>query len=63
LYHWRRRKDPLRELELEDRAKEVLGNKATQVKQRISGIGRRLGPPWTQDEKLATLAATLILGA
>jgi len=54
---------PLRERELEERAKEVLGNKATQVKQRILGIGKRLGPPWTRDEKLAALAATLILGA
>ena len=53
----------LRERELEERAKEVLGNKATQVKQRILGIGKRLGPPWTKDEKLAALAATLILGA
>src|SRR5258708_3813215 len=52
---------PLRERELEERAKEVLGNKATQVKQRILGIGKRLGPPWTRDEKLAALAATLIL--
>jgi len=54
---------PLRERELEERAKEVLGHKATQVKERLSGIGKRLGPPWTQDEKLAALAATLILGA
>jgi hypothetical protein len=32
-------------------------------KQRISGIGKRFGPPRTQDEKLAALAVTLILGA
>jgi len=51
----------LRERELEQRAKEVLGKKATQVKQRISVFGKRLGPPWTQDEKIAALAATLIL--
>jgi hypothetical protein len=51
----------LRERELEQRAKEVLGNKANQTKQRISGCGKRLGSPWTQDEKIAALAATLIL--
>jgi len=51
----------LRERELEQRAREVFGNKANQMKQRISGFGKRLGPPWTQDEKLAALASTLIL--
>jgi hypothetical protein len=52
---------PLRERELDGRAKEVFGNRADQVKQRISFLGKRLGPPWTQDEKAAALAATLIL--
>jgi hypothetical protein len=28
---------------------------------RVSGLGRRLGPPWTQDHKLATLAALAAL--
>jgi len=51
----------LRERELEQHAKEVLGDKANQMKQRISLFGKRLGPPWTQDEKMAALAATLIL--
>jgi hypothetical protein len=51
----------LRERELDQRAKEVLGNKANQTRQRISSCGKRLGPPWTQDEKIAALAATLIL--
>lgn len=52
---------PLRERELEERAKKAFGNRANQVKQRISSLGKRLGPPWTQDEKIAALAATLIL--
>jgi hypothetical protein len=26
-------------------------------------LGKRLGPPWTQDEKLAALAASLILAS
>jgi len=53
----------LREREIDERAMELLGKRATQVKQRISSLGKRLGPPWTQDEKLAALAATLMLGA
>jgi nucleoside diphosphate kinase len=52
---------PLREREVEQRAREVLGTKTNQTKQRISRCGKRLGPPWTQDEKIAALAATLIL--
>jgi len=53
----------LRERELDERAKQLLGKRATPVKQRISSFGKRLGPPWTQDEKVAAFAATLILGA
>lgn len=52
---------PLRERELEERARRTFGKKANQIIQRISALGRRVGPPWTQDEKLAALAATLIL--
>jgi hypothetical protein len=29
---------------------------------RISEIGREIGPPWTQDQKLAALGACLVLG-
>jgi hypothetical protein len=29
---------------------------------RISEIGKEIGPPWTQDEKLAALSACLMLG-
>ena len=53
---------PMRERELEELAKDVLGKRANQMKRRIWGFGRQLGPPWTQDEKFAALAATLILG-
>ena len=51
------------ERDLEERAHKTLGKKVTQVKERISTLGRRLGPPWTQDEKLAAFAATLILAS
>jgi redox-regulated HSP33 family molecular chaperone len=53
----------LPERELEEQAKKTFGNKANQVKRQISSLGKRLGPPWTQDEKLAALAATLILAS
>lgn len=52
---------PLRERELEERATKAFGKGVTMVKERISALGQRLGPPWTQDEKLAALAAVLIL--
>ena len=52
---------PLRERELEERAKKTFGEKVSQIKERISSLGKRLGPPWTQDEKLATLSAALIV--
>jgi hypothetical protein len=51
----------LAERELEERASEVFGKKAPEVKERIFNAGRFLGPPWTQDQKLAALAALLIL--
>ena len=57
------RVSPLPERELDERARKIFGDKASQIKQRVSGLGKRLGPPWTQDEKLASLAAILVLAA
>jgi hypothetical protein len=51
----------IRERELDARAAAVLGKSASQVKQKIDGQGRSLGPPWTADQKAAALAATVIL--
>ena len=31
------------------------------LRARIAGLGKPLGPPWGQDEKLAALAAWLVL--
>jgi len=31
------------------------------VQARLAALGKPLGPPWTQDEKLASLAAWLVL--
>jgi hypothetical protein len=48
--------------ELHPRAAAASGLGADGVKRRLTGIGRALGPPWTVDQKEATLAA-LIAGA
>ncbi|HWZ46326.1 MAG TPA: hypothetical protein VNW97_22835 [Candidatus Saccharimonadales bacterium] len=50
------------ERELEERAEDVLGKVAARVQKRIAGLGHELGPPWTQDEKRAMLAAAMVLG-
>jgi hypothetical protein len=52
-----------RERELEECAKKAFGRKAGQVTRQIAMFGKHLGAPWTQDEKLAALAATLVLAA
>ena len=51
----------IREKELFAEASRKLGVPAAQLKRRIAGLGKSLGPPWTEDEKLATLAAWLSL--
>lgn len=54
---------PVPERELEERARKTFGDKAKQIREQIWSFGKRLGPPWTQDEKNAALAATLILAS
>jgi len=51
----------IRERELDERAEKAFGKLATQVRKHIDGMGRVLGPPWTQDEKTAALAAAIVL--
>ena len=51
----------IRKSELNEHAKAVFGNVATQVQRRILSLGRSLGPPWTQDQKTAALAASILL--
>jgi hypothetical protein len=53
----------VRERELEDRAAKSLRQPATDLQRRIADWGKVLGPPWTQDEKRASLVAWLALGA
>lgn len=54
---------PLRERDLEEHVKKAFGNRAKQVRAQVSSFGKQVGPPWTQDEKLAALAAALILAS
>jgi len=49
------------ERELMARCTADLGLSADQIARRLAELGRALGPPWRQDEKLATLAAWLAL--
>jgi hypothetical protein len=51
----------IRERELKDYAKKAFGKSATGAQERINAMGRSLGPPWTQDEKAAALAAAIVL--
>jgi hypothetical protein len=49
----------VKERELLDAASRALRRKPDDLTQRIAGLGRPLGPPWSQDEKLASLVAWL----
>ena len=51
----------IREKELFATASKVLGIQAAILKRRIAEFGKSLGPPWSQDEKFAALAAWLTL--
>jgi hypothetical protein len=53
----------MKERELLTRASEVLRIKPNALTRRITELGRGLGPPWTQDEKLASLAAWMALAS
>lgn len=52
----------VREREVRERAAADLRLTAGELEGRIAALGRALGPPWTQDQKLAALAAWLSLG-
>ena len=47
----------VREREALDHAAKTLRVPASELKSRVDGMRRELGPPWRADEKLATLAA------
>ena len=51
----------VREREVLARAAEATGRPPSELQRRVTEMGRALGPPWRQDEKLATLAAWTVL--
>jgi hypothetical protein len=53
----------LREREVEATAAQRLRLSADDLRRRVADMGRLLGPPWTQDQKLAALAAWLALAS
>ncbi len=50
-----------RERELAERAEAVFGEAIGKVHRRISSLRKSLGPPWTTDQKMAALAALMVL--
>ncbi|HXN95676.1 MAG TPA: hypothetical protein VN879_14310 [Candidatus Acidoferrales bacterium] len=53
----------VKERELLDHAGRVFRLKPADIMRRVTALGRSLGSPWSQDEKFATVAAWLALGA
>jgi hypothetical protein len=51
----------VRERELWSHAAQVLGMSKEELERRIALLGKSMGPPWRQDEKLAALAAWTVL--
>jgi len=51
----------IRERELDARAEAVFGGGTSQVRREIAALGKSLGPPWTTDQKTASLAALVTL--
>ena len=52
----------IRERDTLRQAAHQTGLREGQLKDHLSQIGKQLGPPWTEDQKLATLAAWVALG-
>jgi hypothetical protein len=50
-----------RERDIEQSANAVFGGAATRMRERIAGLGKSLGPPWTSDQKTAAFAASMVL--
>jgi hypothetical protein len=50
-----------RQHDLSALAESVFGSAAPRIQQSIANLGRMLGPPWTSDQKAATLVACLVL--
>jgi hypothetical protein len=59
--HAKLRMTAVREKEIWTRASADLLVPIDELQRRINELGKRLGPPWTQDQKLAALAAWMAL--
>ena len=55
--------DAVKEKELFEIASKALSVSAGSLKRQIAAFGKSFGPPWTQDEKFAALAAWLTLAS
>lgn len=53
--------DGFRERDLEECAAAIWGGDAPAIRKQIADSGKALGPPWTQDQKSAALAAAIAL--
>ena len=53
----------VREKELLSEASRVLRLKPNDLTRQIADLGREIGPPWSQDEKFASLAAWMALAS
>jgi hypothetical protein len=51
------------ERDLDERCKIVFGRRAPAARQKIARMGKSLGPPWTTDQKLAAVAAWIVLAS
>jgi hypothetical protein len=51
----------IKERELFGHAAASLGVAPDEVDRRVTALGKIIGPPWTQDEKLCALAGWLVL--
>lgn len=59
--HYRLRVLRIREKEVLERASGALGLSGETLGRRLAELGRAVGPPWTQDQKLAALAGWIAL--
>ncbi len=51
----------VKERDLAARAAGTLGISGEELERRIAALGKRIGPPWRQDEKLCATAAWILL--
>jgi hypothetical protein len=51
----------IRERDLEEHAAKTFGRSAAAIQRHLDTMGRSLGPPWTKDQKIAALAAAIVL--